>query len=248
MTKPICGFFAPEGVPFEPGLAENFAGRCHVEGQPLCFRVHIWERDWPEAEKAMSFADTHGMKFYPSIVAPVTRKEVELLGDLPWSSGNDSDWLNSVLITPTVQDDSGPVGAMSIMRRRGLVAKPLLFHAYGQTGFVPTKMLPTLKEEASVRGVNLIWSECHWGFPGKDKNMGDRPDVTSAEGGAYVRKATEAAFMEGVKVAVYTPKFFFDRDHQPNAAGRVFFGYEYADPLKPPTMKSWKMRMDLSLA
>lgn len=248
MTKPICGFHAPDGVPFEEGLAENFAGRCSVEGQPLCFRVHIWERDWPEALKAQAFAEAHAMRFYPSIVGGITRKEVDLLGDLPWSAGNGHDWEDAVLMLPTVQDDSGPVGAMKIMRQRGLTAKPLLFHAYGQTGFVPSKMLPTLTEEADKRGIELIWSECHWGFPGKDKNMGDRPDVTSAPGGAYVRAAVTSAFLEGVKVAIYTPKFFFDRDHQPNAAGRVFFGYEAAKPLKAPVMKSWKMMLDLSLA
>jgi hypothetical protein len=248
MSKPICGFFAPEGRDWEQGLAENFAGRCQVEGQPLCFRVHIWDRDWPEALKAKAFADSHGMTFYPSIVCSMGRREVEILEGMEWSAGNGHDWEAAALHSPAIQDDSGPVGAMKIMRHRGVGARPLLFHAYGQTGFVPGKMLPTLKAEAEKRSIDLIWSECHWGFPGKDKNMGDRPDVTSAEGGAWVLSAVTAALLNDVPVAIYTPKFFFDDSHQPNAAGRVFFGYEAAKPLKAPTMKSWKMMLDLAVA
>lgn len=250
MTKPICGFFAPEGRMWEEELAHQFASRCSVEGQPLCFRVHIWERDWPEAQKARAFAASHGMR--PMLSVTETQApplDVSYAGWAGVSVGNGHDWTTTPIGgLGDIQDDSGPVGAMKIMRHRGINGRRLLFHAYGQSGFNPGKMLPALCEEADKRGVELIWSECHWGFPGKDKNIGDRPDVTSAEAGAWCRQACVEAYRYTVPVAIYTPRFFFDRDHQPNAAGRVFFGYEGADPLKAPRMKSLKMRVDLALA
>lgn len=246
---PVCGFFAPEGVEWEGGLAEAFAKHVHVRGQPLCFRVHDWKRDWPEACKAALFAEAHGMVPYLSITAggeiPASVDMVEL-GKWSHSYGNGNDWAYALTHAGThVQDDSGPVGAMYIMRNRVLNGKPVLFHAYGQTGFHPQKMLPTMKALAGQIGSELIWSECHWGFPGKDKNMGDRPDVTSAEGGAYVREAVWEANQNGVKAAVYTPKFFFTRDHQMNAAGLAFFGYIAARPLRVPITRSWKMLWEL---
>lgn len=239
MSKLRAGFFCDDGVPFNEDLASLWAQHTDVSGMPFCFRIHLWKRDYPESIRALAWCRAHGMRPFLSVME-ASVGQLPLITEWSWSFYNDHDWRNAPLSGIHVQDDSGPVGAMNILRHRGLVAKPLLFHAYGQSG-MRTKNLPILREEAAKRGVELIWSECGWGFPGKDKTIGDRPDVTEAGSGAWTRDAVIEAATLGIPCAVYKPKYFFCDDGKPNAAGAALFGYSDAKPHNPPRFKAWKM-------
>lgn len=234
--RPACGFFAPEGVPFDPRLAEAFATRADVTGQPLCFRIHVAERDQPHAQAAREFAEASGMVFMLSIVDGSSP-----MAGVAWSRGNGHDWRLVDASGTYLQDDSGPVGAANILANGIANGRHLAFHAYGQTGFHPESMLPLLAFKADEHHASLIWTECHWGFPGFGKSLGDRPDVVSAGAGAYVRDAVLQANRSRIHVAVYTPKFFFSPTGELNAAGRVLFGEEEAAALPVPRVRSRRM-------
>lgn len=244
MSKLAAGFFCDEGVPFNEAIANEWAKWANLDGMPLCFRAHNWKRDEQEAMAALQWGDKHGMRFFLSVVAPDAPPLVTWAND---SHGNGHDWRDATITGDHIQDDSGPVGAMNIMRRRGIVWTPILFHAYGQSG-MRKENLHILAEEGAKRGCEIIWSECGWGFPGKDKTISDRPDVQSAGAGAWTREAIRAANSVGISCAVYKPKYFFRQDGGLNDAGAALFGLIAARPLTPPRLKAWKMSWDLRSA
>jgi len=247
-----CGFFWPEGHPWDDERADLFASHAVVSGMPLCFRLHDIARDLPEAEKAATWGKRHGMQLHASVgenLRANAGSSVRALAALGWTVtvGNGNAWDDAVLTGSHVQDDSGPVGAMNILRQSA--GRTLLFHAYGQSGFDPAQMLPILADAAEKAHSSLIWSECNWGFPGGDKTLGDRPDVTSAGAGAWLKQAHEAAEAHGIPIAIYTPRYLFHEDGALNAAGRAFFGYDKtAVALRPPRLKSWLMRLRMLMA
>jgi hypothetical protein len=253
MTKLKAGFFCDEGVPFNASLADLWAHHVEVEGMPLCFRLHDYQRDYPAAAEAAKWGRNRGMMLFLSItdlgVQRGSARERRVMGD-GWSVsyGNGHDAALADIGGTHVQDDSGPVGAMQILRAHDLFPREMLFHAYGQSGMRAKENLPILKAAANRRGVRLVWSECGWGFPGKDKTIGDRPDVTAAGSGAWTREAVIEAESHGIPCAIYKPKYFFTDDGFPNAAGDALFGYSSAKPHTPPRYKAWKMTWSMKNA
>lgn len=254
MTRPNCGFVAHPGREFNYPLYEAFASRVNTIGQPFGFRIHEWRRDGPIAKAACEWAiKEHGMKPYVLVVASdrwATRPAPIFLPEsVSIAYGNSNKWQDCDLSGDHVEDDSGPVGAVSIMRNRTYTQRVQNFHAYGQSGFDPARHLPTLVKEAKDHGKELVWGECHWGFPGEDADgIKDRPDVVSAGAGAYCRDAVRVAEAHGVKCAMFLPRYFFDSNGEPNASGRVFFGYEDAKPLAPSLRKSLMMSARMLVA
>lgn len=255
LIKRRCGFFWPEGDPWNDQQADLFAALAIVEGMPLCFRLHDIERDLPEAAKAAAWGKRHGMHLHASIgealahATPAFVGQSILVGVLVsdgWgvSVGNGKDWRDASYLGSETQDDSGPVGAMYLMQAVG--GRVQLFHAYGQSGFDPVKMLPILAAAAEKTRTRLVWSECNWGFPGEGKTIGDRPDVVSAGAGAWLAQAHDAAEAYSIPIAIYTPRYLFTEDGALNAAGQAFFGYgPITKALRPPRLKSWLMRLKM---
>jgi len=249
----IPGFFADPGTPYVPGSCAHWLAQFGLKEvpadqeleTPLGIRIHDWERDWPHAQVAIEEGLELGFTPHLNIVDPSDVRVVwgayevvvDKFGDqVVQSTGNSTNVMSGFEVAnwwdDEVQDDSGVRGAVA--NARALKYEPLMpisYHGYGNAGFSP-KHIQGLRAMYPDRKFTIM--ELHWGFRGHERTKADKPELYTAEAGAYIRQMVEVAARNKMACCLFSFRDFFDAHGEPEPSMVALLGGIDAEPLKPP--------------
>ena len=147
----------------------------------------------------------------------------------------------------SVGDDRGIVASVKGWRERkaayqGWMPDLLEWQDYGLTGLTADHIglaQDALHEAGFVGGLALV--EHHRWFPGGDQNMGDLPELFTAETGEYLLSVWEACRDRGIGYHMFTGDMAFDSDGDLNPVGLALFNRPrpLVKAWRPPALKAW---------